>query len=184
MSEHTWRGDPNLIDPRREYLREHMPNGRDGLVIQDVDLVLRRHGPKFMSDDIGTVRLVELKEAIGSFGAAQRRTFGLLDDICKGHQRYDGFYVIWSATRHWETEPAIFVNGHGLTHQEFREWLHWRHPVPCISPYEVPESVMTWHVAGIEPDYSAFMSAPLALVEPDDFDEPKVYPAVPKKGAA
>lgn len=115
----------------RELLRGHkhrtMPEGRDGFVVEDLDLILRWYGPRFNQDSIGRFRLVELKRlGAGILEEAQRRTFDLLDSVITNSDRYDGFYVVeFDDDRHRE-DTRYYIGAHVLSSDEFLDW--------CLTP--------------------------------------------------
>ena len=73
-----------------------MPTGRDGFVVEDLDLIIRWYGPQFGLDSIGRLRLCEIKyhPMPRPLVVAQQKTFGLLARMCENDERFDGLYVI------------------------------------------------------------------------------------------
>jgi hypothetical protein len=106
------------IYPIRDFLGGHLPSGRDGFVIQDLDwttvapedaqlLIVRKFGDAYGLDSTGEFLIAEFKyrpKLETHLDPAQLRTFGLIDEQCrlgdelrlqKGEpRRYAGFYVI------------------------------------------------------------------------------------------
>jgi len=131
MSDHTFR-NPELYQvlPFRDFLREVMPNGREGFVAEDLDLILRWYGPKYHLDSVGLFALVEIKvgNAPISIGRSKNMTFGLIDRIIRMgdkdlQKRYRGWYVIVTNSLEWECCDYFWVNGIKLTPSTFIDWL-------------------------------------------------------------
>jgi len=120
---------PDLVEQRheRDFIRSHCPNGRDGFIAEDLDLVLRAFGPTYQTDGRGRIRLVEIKFGNASLGPSKRMTFGLIDEgLRKGlGPRYDGLYVVRTESRTWEESSSFNVNGTVLDRDEFVAWLNW-----------------------------------------------------------
>lgn len=153
MSTNEWRGPEELRDPRREFIRRHLPSGSNGFIAEDLDLVLRTYGSNFHQDADGCLMLVELKTGIGTFGVSKRKTLGLFDDICRRSEmvaRYRGFYVVYSPTNDWETETTFRVNGHTLDQNEFIGWMLGIIHVDPVRPCAVPSNIANWHVGALE----------------------------------
>jgi hypothetical protein len=98
MSEHVWRGPPEKLEPIREYLRrgDH-PDGKDGYVVTDLDLVVRTFGRNYGLDAKGKFRLMEIKYGSACVETAQFRTFGLADELLRAGDpegRYEGVYTV------------------------------------------------------------------------------------------
>lgn len=115
------------VYPLRDFFGESMPSGRDGFVIEDLDmtvaapeesqlLVVRRFGERYGLDSTGEFLIAEFKYRpdLGTWlDPAQQRTFGLIDeqcrlgDVARAEQdepaRYCGFYVV----AYNETEPGL-----------------------------------------------------------------------------
>ena len=107
----------------REWMRQHMPAGSEGYVVEDLDLVLRVYGPGWGTDSVGKFMLLELKFGKASIGAAQRKTFGLMDSLIKTSPlapgRYLGYFVVNYSDEDWGVASFI-INGVPLTRPE---WL-------------------------------------------------------------
>ncbi len=110
----------------RQYLRrKKFPSGTEGLVVEDLDLLIRWYGPHFLSDDIGRFILIEIKVYPYKPDGAQIRTFRLLDTLLqKGdpeHQRYIGYYLIQCLSPgedkgNWlDFQCEFWINGHPVS---------------------------------------------------------------------
>lgn len=125
MSDHVFR-NPDKVQrlPYREFIREFGPNGREGFVVEDLDIVLRWFGKRYGEDADGAVRLVEVKHGSKALETAQIKTFGLLDmGLWLGlGRRYGGFYVIRTDVE-WNQAQEFRVNKAKLTKDEFLHWL-------------------------------------------------------------
>jgi hypothetical protein len=149
MAEPKWRGDEADLCPRRQYIRDNCPEGEQGFVAEDVDLLLRYFGPRGI-DPWGKMKLIEFKVANGVFMTAQQRTFGLLDRILKTSceaERYLGFYLVYTETELWDDLDVFTVNGWDLTKQQFNSWLKNELHIDPIDPYGnvVQSKVWNWH---------------------------------------
>jgi hypothetical protein len=147
MSDARWRGQATLIDPKREFIRKHLPSGRQGFVVEDLDLILRHFGHNYQLDSQGRISLIEIKVGIGTFGPSKAYTFGLLDQMCRSStmaDRYRGFYLIYTETDDWDNAPVMFVNGHHLAADEFKHWLNGDIEIEPIEPTQVPANVKDW----------------------------------------
>lgn len=154
MHEITFRSDP-VVEARRvfelrELLRgrkhEPMPSGRDGFVVEDLDLVLRWFGPRYDLDEWGRFRYVEVKRQGYDLDASQSRTFGLSHSLlCERPDRYDGFYLVThSDDEHAET-TTYTVNGHQLTCNQFLTWvLRPKSTIPPRRRHEIPVLPGIW----------------------------------------
>lgn len=61
MSKHIYRKGIEGIDPLREWIRVDYPDSRDGLVVEDLDLAIRRYGPGYDLPAEGDLMLVSKK---------------------------------------------------------------------------------------------------------------------------
>lgn len=138
MSTHSFRR-PDLLQvlPERDFFRQYLPNAAAGMVVEDLDLVLRTFGPNFDMSDIGRFRLVELKHGSAGLTGGQIRTFGLIDRLLTladpEREFYDGFYVVQYTA--WALEARFKVNGFDLSCDEFLEWARFEWQIP---PREFP----------------------------------------------
>lgn len=144
MQIHDFRGDhaehAKEIAAFRDLLRgkKHvtMPQGPEGLVIEDLDLVLRWYGDRFKLDDIGRFRLIELKNGNAPLGPSKKYTFGLIDNIlayAPAKHRYDGYYVVRASDKNHDEATTYEVSGVQLTSADFISWVLW--PWSEIKPY-------------------------------------------------
>lgn len=130
MSEHTFR-NPDLFQrlPLRDYLRgPGWPNGSDGFVVEDLDVVVRHFGNGFHTDAKGRLLLIEQKHPGHWIRTAQERTFGLFDELLRKADpervRYLGYYVLQIAFD--ENNAPVFpvrVNGKEMDADAFKQWM-------------------------------------------------------------
>ena len=129
-STHTFR-NPDLygLTEIRELYRGHrgadFPSGPRGFVVEDLDLILRWYGQHFGLDNIGRLRLVEVKyrpDLSVSIGRAQAMTFRMLDLMVSHPTRYDGFHIVAHDTPTIEEATRFSVCGSVKTLGEFRDW--------------------------------------------------------------
>lgn len=97
LEQPRWRGGGEKL-PHREFIRRHCATPREGLVVEDLDLVLRLYGNAKGTDAVGRIRLTELKYDNRTLEIAQRRTFGILDvalrECERTRDRYEGFWLL------------------------------------------------------------------------------------------
>ena len=121
--------------PFREWCREHLPPGNEGIVIEDLDLLVRHFGAEHGTDAIGRFMLCELKFDTSMIGTAQRRTFGLLDGLLragdKDGDRYLGYYIINYDNEDWN-RANFRVNGQVLIHEKFWGFLMGLYEIPAF----------------------------------------------------
>jgi len=136
MSDHRFR-NPGIFQrlPFRDWIRREMPNGADGFVAEDLDLVVRHYGAGFELDSNGRFMLCEIKIDRGIFNKAQQKTFSLIhgllreaDPFC---ERYIGFFRIHT-TVEWPDATHFTVNGNKLTPQQFKDFLLGAHRVESM----------------------------------------------------
>lgn len=88
----------NSIDAVRELIHREMPNAGavSGMVVSDIDLVLRAYGPQMNSDGTGRYLFAEFKHGTGKLTHGQNSTFRLIDADLRlsGSQRYMGFWKV------------------------------------------------------------------------------------------
>lgn len=93
MTKPSWRGYGEEL-PLRWFIRERCPGPDDGLIVEDLDLVLR----STITSSVGKFRLVEHKHGSAPIKTAQAMTFGLMDALFRvadpGGDYYDGWYVL------------------------------------------------------------------------------------------
>jgi hypothetical protein len=140
--------NPNLVQALawRESMRQDLPAGTAGMVIEDLDLVLRWFGSNYNLDAIGRLRLVEMKHITSGIGRAQESTFGLIDMLCRAGnpERYDGFFVVQAdmnavdevelpngrVVEIWSDDIEIRVCGERAENMTKAEFMAW-----CDNPY-------------------------------------------------
>lgn len=140
--------DPTLAppDPLRELIRGNlpghpMPTGADGLIVEDLDLVLRWKGDRYNLDDLGRFRLCEVKQPGSDMTNGQAWTFlRLLAPILQKSHRFDGFFIIQVNKRRTvtgtkghpvlDTDTELVVIGQGRHRMTVPQFLAW-----CDTPY-------------------------------------------------
>lgn len=119
--------NPDILQvlPFREWLREKMPSGRDGFVVEDLDLVVRWFGRNYGYDSRGAFMLMDLKFGSAQLGIAQEKTFGLMDGLLRqadpDFERYLGFFLIQYTDEDWD-RAQFRINFKGVTHQQFMDF--------------------------------------------------------------
>lgn len=123
---HTFNNpDKYQVLPFREWLRENMPNGKDGFVVEDLDLVVRWFGQRYGFDSKGAFMLIDLKFGTSDLGVAQVKTFGLIDEMLRQvdpHQdRYMGFFLVQYDNEDWDL-AEFKINYKAVTRQQFMDF--------------------------------------------------------------
>ena len=135
----------------RELLRGNsfrvMPSGREGFVVEDLDLVLRWYGPNFGLDEYGRLRLVEVKRWDFGFDNAQLWTFGPLAAELADWDRFDGLHLVQYSDSDHDADTRYRIGvGSCRTELSADEFLDW-----CLQPYsEIPPvDVGKWAFRGV-----------------------------------
>ena len=87
-------GSQDWVRPLRDAFRDHGDNGKDGVVLEDADCIVRCHGRNYGTDSIGKLAIVEAKNEDEQMGFSKEFTFGLLDSMCRKDCRYLGYYIL------------------------------------------------------------------------------------------
>lgn len=146
------RDHPEEVDLWREWIRQNVPSGSAGYVIEDIDLLLiedtspepwviiRYYSPRL--DPVGKLMAVERKYGNGDMGHAQIRTFGLLDKIARRgdplRQRWMGYYLLNHPHENPELCDHVLINHKSYTMDEFRKFVKFELDIP---PYEFPDYI-------------------------------------------
>jgi hypothetical protein len=91
--------------PLRELMRREWPNGSHGLIVEDVDIVVRAFGRNYRTDNVGRFAEFEHKyvpDLTGpapQLGWAQSRTFGQRARLFAKSTEYVGSWIIANADR-------------------------------------------------------------------------------------
>jgi len=80
MSDHVFR-QSSSVDPFRAWVRKILPSGKDGFVITDLDIAVRRFGKNYGLDGEGDLLLIEKKEFNGRLENGQKRVYDWLSKI-------------------------------------------------------------------------------------------------------
>jgi len=101
-----------------------MPTGREGCVVEDIDLVLRGFGTLYHTDDEGILKLIELKYGKAEMGFAKTKTFGLIDrGLKRGEpERYKGYFLINYDNENWD-KANFEINRKPVTLTELSRFL-------------------------------------------------------------
>lgn len=156
--EQLQRPDLAHPDPLRELIRGNlsghpMPTARDGLIVEDLDLILRWKGERYGLDDLGRFRLVEVKQPGADLTTGQWWLFRhLMQPILASSPRFDGFFIVRVNKRHTTTssqghpvlapDTRFVVVGkerHPMTVPDFLSWCDTPHsPFPGL-PLMAPQ---------------------------------------------
>lgn len=130
MSEHVFRNDQLLQTlPYREYMRRRFPNGREGFVVEDLDLLVRVYGRRYQTDETGRVMFTELKFGNAWIGTAQANTWKPIHlNMRRGDPSrtfYRGFYVVQYDKDDWE-EASFRINRQPVSRDDFHRFLEFQ----------------------------------------------------------
>jgi hypothetical protein len=110
----------------RDWIRDKLPNGPNGCVVEDLDLVIRVYGPNFHSDGTGKFMLIELKFWGSWIQTAQKNTFGLIDHLLRradpNKERYLGYFVINYNDEDWD-QSRFSINHIEVSGEELMNFL-------------------------------------------------------------
>ena len=90
----------NSLDAVRELMRRQFPQpgAVNGLVVSDIDMVMRFYGPTFNTDSKGKFIFTEWKQGGGSLTNGQAHTYKGIHEVMRAGdpymKRYMGFYKI------------------------------------------------------------------------------------------
>lgn len=125
MSVHTFR-DKSKILLSREFIRRHLPVGKLGFSMEDIDV---SHRTFSLSDDVGKVRMIETKVGTDDIGNSKDRHFAIYDTVMRNGDPvgvlYGGYFVISSWTDDWESCSSFRINRREVTKGELIRWLWW-----------------------------------------------------------
>lgn len=128
---HSWyEADHTKEQVFRRDLRAYGPKSRDGFVVEDLDLILRRYSKK---DGKGRFYLAEVKKRGSKVNMAQRKTFGLIGEVLvRGdpHRRhYMGFALVeWAECNDGAHYWVTMIGGDGVKRTIYmkpREFAAW-----------------------------------------------------------
>lgn len=128
-----------------KFIRAECLGPRDGLVVEDLDLILRRYTPGLTGDN-GRFRLAENKKATSPMPYGQLKTFRLIDSILRAgsHGEYEGFFLVETPVP-WNDAGPFYVNDVPLDRFEFTAWCNFADDAPGIPP--------CWVAGGYEPEW-------------------------------
>lgn len=115
----------------RDYLMgDRFPNGNEGYVVEDLDLLVRGYGLKFNTDSKGRFMLIELKYYPSDIGYAQKKTFGMVDEMLRAGDkvlngnspRYLGYFVVQYDNEDWNLS-RFWIDGKEVTKSGFDEFI-------------------------------------------------------------
>jgi hypothetical protein len=78
----------------REWMRRILPGPREGIVISDLDIGIRRYGPNYDLDGEGDLMLMEKKEFMGQITGGQRRIYNWIDARLNKDIRWRGWHLL------------------------------------------------------------------------------------------
>lgn len=118
--------DELQVLPFREWIRENLPHGRSGVVVEDLDLVIRLYGEHHGTDATGKFMLIELKFGNATPGYAQERTFGLMDSLLRQadpeRRRYLGYFIVNYDNTDWD-RASFKLNGSPISREGLKSFL-------------------------------------------------------------
>lgn len=134
--------DKFQVLPLREYLREELPPGSAGCVVEDLDLLVRHYGMRYGLDATGRFMLIEQKHPGSFIGTAQQMTFGLVHSVLRkgdpDRERYLGYYVLEVAFDEGQMPvfPVRVNRKYTLDRAQFVEWMNGALVLPSLFDQE------------------------------------------------
>lgn len=121
--------DKLQVLPFREWMRLNLPNGKQGMVVEDLDVVPLLFGGLVNRsyNEHGKFMLVEIKSPGFGMTYAQKRLFGMMDTLLRfadPHEKhYMGCFLVW-----WDHEDnkPIAINLQPCTEIDFALWIQGR----------------------------------------------------------
>lgn len=118
--------DKLQVLPFREWMRSNLPNGQQGMVVEDLDVVPLLFGGLVGRgyNDHGKFMLVEIKSCGFGMTYPQKRLFGMMDTLLRfadpKAQHYMGCFLVW-----WNNEAnmPVAINLQPCTEVEFALWM-------------------------------------------------------------
>jgi hypothetical protein len=130
----------------REWMRRELPGSKDGMVIADLDLAVRRYGERYGLDAEGDLLLLEKKEYIGQLTLGEKRIYDWVDRAIKAGRmiaRWRGWNLlriaykeqpcicekckqpIESADQAYErfSKATLYLGNKEITHDDLKLWL-------------------------------------------------------------
>lgn len=113
-----------------------MPSGDKGYVVEDLDLVIRLFGSSYRLDSKGAFALIELKFNQADLEFAQKKTFGLIDEVARlgdpQRKRYLGYFLIQYSNEDWN-KSSFWLNYNPISKEEL--FIFLEHPEK-YDPYD------------------------------------------------
>lgn len=124
----------DAIGPVRDLMRNEFPTGQQGMVIEDLDMIIRVFSDNFGTDEEGRLVLLEWKFGTAKIDTAQIKTFSLMDKMMRNGDkqgRYAGFWLVnytvndgivefLKARRKYLAQGTSEVVGHDAIHTMLR----------------------------------------------------------------
>ena len=128
--------DKFQVLPFRKWLRNNLPEGTDGVVLEDVDLVSRIYGIRQGTDDWGKIMYIELKFGNTGLDTAKNWTFKLMDALARAGdpaaKKYRGYFLINYSNENWDI-AKFKINGINVSKEELKSFFLFK-PYPKILP--------------------------------------------------
>lgn len=107
-------------------MRDNLPNGKQGMVVEDLDVVPLLFGGLVGRgyNDHGKFMLVEIKSVGYGMTYPQKRLFGMMDTLLRfadpHGKHYIGCFLVW-----WDNEAnrPVAINMQPCTEDEFSLWM-------------------------------------------------------------
>lgn len=139
----------DAIGPVRDLMRNEFPTGGQGMVIEDLDMIMRVYGHEFGTDQKGRFAMLEFKLGMREMDDAQRNSFSLIDESVRtgcNADRYEGFWLINFTTDdrgdvRFLRARLKFMPGHSA------ELADHRSIYEMLRSFKFPEPVDLWDAA-------------------------------------
>lgn len=111
----------------REWARANLPHSSEGVVVDDMDMIVRTWGPSYNTGAFGKFRLIEIKYASAWPTIGQMITFKGIDELLRrgdpGRHTYLGFYVVQHWTEDWTGDFFEINSQTRLDTEAFKSFL-------------------------------------------------------------
>ena len=125
---HTFQhSDKTPVLAYREWCRKNLPNSANGVVLEDIDLIVRLWGPNYLTGPFGKIRFLEIKHGNAWPGIGQMLTFKGIDEIMRRGDPdglvYGGFFFVQHWTEDWSGDRFEINSQLSLDVPSFKAFL-------------------------------------------------------------
>ena len=112
--------------PERQWNRDNMPEGKEGFIVEDIDMVIVNYDTEIKGDS-GTILLIEKKNPLEPFNYAQKNLFSIINALLRksdpDRKKYRGFYLVRWYDNYVTVNEKVRLSRIGGKHSEYGKWL-------------------------------------------------------------